>query len=837
MKIHLLSTLFFCIGSCVTTSYARQQVAVPYIPHSSADSAYIFAYSTGKNQDHNGLHFAWSQDRAMWHEIGPEHAYVKSDYGNWGPQKRMLQPSLRQTGDGGWEAIWRVNEEENVVARCTTPDLVHWIPQDYHHGLLSDYFVHPKDTLLLPTVGHPVEGEVHKVAWSVVQGLIDECQRAQRQAVVDGERIVNDKQKFPKLKSQQTSIVVYPKSKKKISEELIGIFFEDINYAADGGLYAELVQNRDFEYHPRDFRHRIKEWNNTYAWQQQGSGLSFSIDSIAPIHPHNPHYAVLRPSAIGGSVANTGFDGIVIREGEKYDFSIFSRLPNGGKGRMHVALQGTGGAVLAEATVTPGKGQWRKQNLVLKASASCDTARLVLTPLTLDTYHVDMVSLFPQKTFKGRKNGLRADLAQLLADMKPRFVRFPGGCVAHGDGLDNLYRWKNTIGPLEERVPNWNIWKYHQTLGLGYFEYFQFCEDIGAEPLPVIAAGVPCQNSCVGGYGQQNGIPMSEMEAYIQDIVDLVEWANGDPKTSSWARKRAEAGHPKPFNLKYIGIGNEDLISEVFKERFEMIYRAMKERCPEITVIGTVGPSSDGSDYEEGWRFARKLGVPMVDEHYYRSPGWFLDHQDYYDRYARGGTRVYLGEYAAHIPGRSNCLETALAEALYLCAVERNADVVAMTSYAPLLAKRGHTQWNPDLIYFTNTEVLPSTGYEVQRLFGQNSGTHYLPSTTLLAEPNGDVQRRVAVSVVLDEHTGDWILKCVNMLPVDNEISMQLPAEAPTNVKMSQILTGKIGDARLKAVDHLSVVEEGKLKVSLPAYSFFVVRLTCDSVLLAQRKG
>ena len=353
----------------------------------------------------------------------------------------------------------------------------------------------------------------------------------------------------------------------------------------------------------------------------------------------------------------------------------------------------------------------------------------------------------------------------------------------------------------------------------------------------MIAAGVPCQNSCVGGYGQQNGIPMSEMEAYIQDIVDLVEWANGDPKTSTWARKRAEAGHPKPFNLKYIGIGNEDLISEVFKERFEMIYRAMKERCPEITVIGTVGPSSDGSDYEEGWRFARELGVPMVDEHYYRSPGWFLDHQDYYDRYARGGTRVYLGEYAAHIPGRSNCLETALAEALYLCAVERNADVVAMTSYAPLLAKRGHTQWNPDLIYFTNTEVSPSTGYEVQRLFGQNSGTHYLPSTILLAEPNGDVQRRVAVSVVLDEDTGDWILKCVNMLPVTNEVSMQLPAETPNQVKMSQVLTGKIGDARLKAVDHPAVVEEGKLKVSLPAYSFFIVRLTSDSVLSAQRKG
>jgi alpha-L-arabinofuranosidase len=403
--------------------------------------------------------------------------------------------------------------------------------------------------------------------------------------------------------------------------------------------------------------------------------------------------------------------------------------------------------------------------------------------------------------------------------------------VAHGDGLDNLYRWKNTIGPLEARVPNWNLWKYHQTVGLGYYEYFQFCEDIGAEPLPVVAAAVPCQNSCVGGYGQQDGLPMEQMEAYIQDICDLVEWANGDPKTSEWAKKRAEAGHPKPFHLKYVGIGNEDLISQVFEERFELIYQAMKERHPEITVVGTVGPSSEGSDYEEGWRFARQLGVPMVDEHYYRAPGWFLHHQDYYDRYARCGTQVYLGEYAAHIPGRSNCLETALAEAMHLCNVERNGDVVAMTSYAPLLAKRGHVQWNPDLIYFTNTEVQPTTGYQVQALFGRNAGNSYLPSTLDWGvQTDGRVQQRVATSVVRDAQTGALIVKLVNMLPVENTVTVEVPASVRSTIgtpkASAQVLTGALKDTRLTPTNLATEwVGEGALRVAMPAYSFVVVRI------------
>lgn len=797
------------------------------VPASITDSAYLFSYSTGKYNATAGLHFAWSTDKVSWHEIGPEHSFVKSDYGNWGAQKQMHRPSLQQQPDGSWVAVWDVNDEEVMVAYATSPDLVHWRPQDYYPKHISDYFVYPKTELELPSCGK-VAGEVHRVAWPVVQGLLDECQRAAYRAILDNERIVNDHKAFAKLQPQQTTVTISCNGSKSISDKLIGIFFEDINYAADGGLYAELVQNRDFEYHPRDIRHRNPDWNAMYAWRVESAGMTHRVDTVRPLHVNNPHYILLEVAETGGSLVNTGFDGIVVRKDEKYDFSLFGRMADGRKGHIRVTLEDGSGKVLAESKITlPAKERWNKEQVTLKATADCDTARLVLRPEVAGKYALDMISLFPQKTFKGRKNGLRADLAQLLADMKPQFVRFPGGCVAHGDGLDNLYRWKNTVGPLEARMPNWNIWKYHQTAGLGYYEYFQFCEDIGAEPLPVVAAAVPCQNSCVGGYGQQGGIPMEEMEAYIQDLFDLVEWANGDPKTSKWARMRAEAGHPKPFGLKYIGIGNEDLISQVFEERFEMIYKAMRERYPEITVVGTVGPSSEGSDYEEGWRFARRLGVPMVDEHYYRSPGWFLNHQDYYDRYRRGGTQVYLGEYAAHIPGRSNCLETALAEAMHLCHVERNGDVVAMTSYAPLLAKRGHTQWNPDLIYFTNTDVRPTTGYYVQALFGQNAGTRYLPSSVTLAQPDPAVRKRLAVSAVEDEATGDLIVKFVNMLPVANKATMVLPEDFVTEGEVeASVLTGKLGDTRLvpAALDYRWAGGK-ELEAELPAYSFAVFRL------------
>ena len=405
-------------------------------------------------------------------------------------------------------------------------------------------------------------------------------------------------------------------------------------------------------------------------------------------------------------------------------------------------------------------------------------------------------------------------------------MRFPGGCLAHGDGVHNIYNWKETIGPLESRKPQRNLWGYHQTKGLGYYEFFQFCEDIQAEPVPVIAAGVCCQNSRGGG---QQGVAMCDMDAFIQDILDLVEYANGDA-SSKWGRMRAEAGHPEPFRLKYIGIGNEDQITDAFEERFTMIYEALKAKHPEITVIGTAGPFNEGTDYEEGWEIVDRLQVPMVDEHYYQTPGWFLNNQHFYDSYDRQGAKVYLGEYAAHLPGRPNNLEVSLAEAAYMTSLERNGDIVGMASYAPLLAKEGHTQWNPDLIYFNNREVKPTVNYYVQQMYGLNAGDEYLPATVRLSDPSGDIAKRLPVSVVKDSKTGDLIVKLVNILPAATRTNIRLDGVAVADTHaVKTVLSGALEDTDLKP-QTLDCQVGQVFTCELPAYSFTVIRIKIKSV-------
>lgn len=519
----------------------------------------------------------------------------------------------------------------------------------------------------------------------------------------------------------------------------------------------------------------------------------------------------------GAALVNAGFDGMAVKKSERYNLSVFTKQLSGKGGKLLARVVNKKGGVLGQTILNASSKEWKKATGVLIASADATDALLELQPLAAGRLALDMISMFPQKTFKGRTNGLRSDLAEAVANLRPRFVRFPGGCVAHGDGLQNIYLWKNTIGPLEARKPQRNIWNYHQSAGLGYYEYFQFCEDIGAEPLPVIAAGVPCQNS-IGG--QQGGVPMEQMDEYVQDILDLVEWANGDVNTK-WGKLRAAAGHPAPFNLKYIGVGNEDLITDVFEERFTMIFKALQAKHPEITVIGTVGPFYKGTDYEEGWELAKKLAVPMVDEHYYESPGWFIHNQDFYDRYDRSKSKVYLGEYAS----RGNTLYNALAEALYLTALERNGDVVHMTSYAPLLAKDGHTQWNPDLIYFNNSEVKPTVNYEVQKLFGVHSGTGYLPAAVTLSNNSEAVKKRIAYSVVRDTKTGDAIVKLVNLLPVAVHASIDLSGIVISNTKaLRATLQGNPEGKGAKAVETELAVSE-KFNETLPAYSLTVIRM------------
>ena len=516
-----------------------------------------------------------------------------------------------------------------------------------------------------------------------------------------------------------------------ICPDLYGIFFEDINYAADGGLYPEQIQNRSFEYSRGDNR----DWNSLSFWQTLQSTpntVSLSAKTDNPLNANNPHYALLTVKTPGSrnGISNSGFDGIVLKKGDRYDVSFFARKVSGSPNPIIIQVEDSQGKPLTKLTFNNISTQWTKYTATFKSPSYQTHASLNVLMIGTGQIALDMISLFPQNTFKDRPNGLHRELAQTIADLQPKFIRFPGGCLAHGDGLDNMYRWKETIGPLEQRKAQRNIWRYHQTLGLGYFEYFQYCEDIGAEPLPVVPAGVCCQNS--GNYlnlvpkGQQ-GIPMDEMPEYVQEVLDLVEWANG-PADSEWGSKRAAAGHPEPFNLKYLGVGNEDQITEVFKVRYKMIEDAIHAQYPGIIVIGTTGPATDGYDYDEGWKFAIENNIQMVDEHGYKSPSWFWQNINRFDEYKRTGTKVYLGEYAAHESNRANTLRSALAEAAYMTSLERNGDLVYLSSYAPLLSKRGHTQWTPDMIYFDNTTITPSINYYAQQLFSVNSGDAYLPT-------------------------------------------------------------------------------------------------------------
>ncbi len=853
--------IFFLVASLfvIQQSFGINRINPP-------DSVYLFAYSLKEDGGRKGLHFAYSTNQENWVSIGPNFRFLFSDYGRWGKEKRLVTPFLFQAKDGMWHCVWSLNEYDGTFAHSTSKDLLYWSPQSYPIVMTNNNCLQPEVSYVNDTykiswisnkngnqqafyvtttdfknytsakemplkdrlnfrkevsiLGKHETGTVHKVAWSLVESLMNKQKLNAYRDQLWSENAKTDSVRFSGLKTLDATITIDNSKSKKISDMLVGVFFEDINYSADGGLYAELIQNRDFEFALSDKEGRDKTWNSTKAWYLNGGQATFTIDSVSPIHPNNSHFVVLKITKAGAGLINEGWDGIAVKAGDKYNFSIFARNPDQKSKKLLVRLIGKNGENYGETTVNANSNNWKKFETVLTAKKTVTDARLEIIPQTSGTVALDMISLFPQKTFKDHKNGLRADLAQTIADINPRFVRFPGGCVAHGDGIGNIYRWKNTVGPLESRKPQKNLWGYHQTAGLGYFEYFQFCEDIGATPLPVIAAGVPCQNSATGGPGQQCGIPMDEMDNYVQEVLDLIEWANGDVKTK-WGKVRAEAGHHKPFNLKYIGIGNEDLITDIFEERFTMIYDAVKKQHPEITLIGTVGPTFEGTDYTEGWKIATKLAVPIVDEHYYQSPGWFIYNQDFYDKYDRSKPNVYLGEYASW----GSTVYNALSEALYMTSLERNGDVVSMASYAPMLAKEGHTQWNPDLIYFNNTEVKPTVNYFVQQLYGQNSGDIYLPSQISLSDKNKKVNKRIAVSVVHDSKTNDLILKMVNLLPV--EINTNLKFENLGSVNSSAVRTILSGtpDNKLARPVTDNITVSNDFPCVLPGYSFTVIRI------------
>ncbi len=617
---------------------------------------------------------------------------------------------------------------------------------------------------------------------------------------------------------------------KKISDNLFGVFFEDISYSADGGLYAELLQNRSFEYTANDKR----GWNPLTAWEYTNNGFGYgtvSVETALPVSINNRHYIELNVEEEGREgvgLMNIGYDGIAVKAGDKYDFSCFIRQISNKSIPIKVFLQSKKGEILGESTFNTRSDKWEKYTAVITATQGSDSAQFVILAKEKGRLALDVISLFPQNTFKNRVNGLRADLATSIANLHPKFMRFPGGCLVHGDGLGNMYRWKNTIGPIEDRVEQRNIWNYHQTAGLGYFEYFQFCEDMGAQPLPILPAAVSCQNSGgtwrIGGTGQR-ALPMDEMPAYIQDVFDLIEYANGSPSTV-WGAKRAAAGHPETFNLKYIGVGNEDKMTPEFKERFKMIYEAVKKTHPEVTVVGTVGPAPSGEDYDKGWELANQLSVPIVDEHYYEKPNWFLTNTHRYDNYDRSRSKVYIGEYAS----QGNTLFNALCEAVYMTSIERNGDVVQMASYAPLLARVGNTSWTPDLIFFTNSKVVPSANYYVQQLFSSNQGDVYYPNVLSISDRQDST---VGLSCVKDSKTGDLILKIANVGATSKMVKADLKklGISKSTIAQKQLLVGQpkeqntLTDAQRLIPTYSEMSISSDFMYETPAYSLTVIRI------------
>ena len=633
-----------------------------------------------------------------------------------------------------------------------------------------------------------------------------------------------------------------PAGGKAISDELIGIFFEDISSSADGGLYAELTQNGSFEYSPveRD------GWGAGTAWRQIRPGHSLGRMEVRmdqPIHPNNPTYMRLHVERVkeyydykgwkGYGLENQGFDGIPVKAGAKYDFSAFLRNVKGEAKVVRIVLTapqpgwGRDPKMLAEATFTASDSNWKKYAVTLSPKVDCDSAQLQILVLTTGDVDIDMVSLMPQDTYKG--HGLRKDLAQALADLQPKFMRFPGGCVVHGggDGFWNTYRWKTTVGPKEQRRGLKNTWGYHQSMGLGYYEYFQFCEDLNMQPVPILPCGVSCQGTN-GGWGMkdqaQDVVPMSEMDEWVQDALDLIEWANGDVNTK-WGRVRAEAGHPKPFNLKYLGIGNEERISPEFAERFRYMYKKIMEAHPEIVIVGTAGPGShpDNPDFQNGWKLAEELGLPILDEHYYE-PYTYFQKSRQYDSYPRDRkTKVYLGEYAA----KDKKLIDALSEALYLLHVERNGDVVCMTSYAPLFARKNATNWNPDLIYYDNHRPFLTCSYYVQQMFGQSSGNYYYGDCVKIKDAT-NLQEQ---SVVLNTKTRQLFVKICNADSQKKYADVDLSRFKGVKTAVKTTLAGKPDAENNYEVQPIApkketVAVKSKMTLDIEPYSFVMLQIS-----------
>lgn len=537
-----------------------------------------------------------------------------------------------------------------------------------------------------------------------------------------------------------------------VQPTMYGIFFEDINFGADGGLYAELVKNRSFE-----FDHPLT------GWLAYGD---VKIMTDKPAFPANPHYARLTHKGrvlTGVGLENEGFRGLPFEAGKTYEFSMYARNRENAPVKFSIELVSDGG-VVAQTEVTVVSKEWTKITAELTPSATQAKGQLRVDMTGQGSVDLDHISLFPADTWNGRENGMRADLAQALYDLNPGLFRFPGGCIVEGTTLETRYQWKNSVGPVENRPINMNRWNYtihrkahdyYQSYGLGFYEYFLLAEDLGAEPLPVLSCGLACQYE--NEDSEDPHVALRDMGPYVQDALDLIEFANG-AVTTKWGRLRADMGHPEPFNMKYIAIGNEQW-GPMYAPRLELFIRAIREKHPEIQIVGSSGPRANGADFDYLWPEMKRLEVDLVDEHYYMHPDFFYANADRYDSYDRSGPKVFAGEYAAHQDGR-NSFNTALSEAAFMTGLERNADVVHMATYAPLLAHYDAMQWSPDLIWFDNLNVVRTPNYYVQQLYGQNPGTHVVSLTRDGLPLTG--QGRLYGTAVVDKTKNELIVKLVN---------------------------------------------------------------------------
>ena len=568
-----------------------------------------------------------------------------------------------------------------------------------------------------------------------------------------------------------------------VSSTMYGLFFEDINYAADGGLYAELVMNRSFEF-PNHFA----------GWDISGK---VTLKDDGPFDK-NPHYVRLAPSGHNDKhtmIENRGFFGMGVKGGEEYRFSVWARVPDGGSSKLWIDLVDNAtmndDQKLGNVGVDISGKEWKKYTAIIKPKRTFAKAHLRVWGDSKVTTDVEHISLFPVKTYKDRENGLRADLAKALEDVHPGVFRFPGGCIVEGTDLATRYAWKNTVGPVENRPLNENRWHYtftnryfpdyFQTYGLGFFEFFQLCEDIKAEPLPVLSVGLSCQFQ---NKAESAHAAMDELQPYIDDCLDLIEFANG-PVDSKWGKLRADMGHPAPFNMKYIGIGNEQWDTPYF-ERLKPFVAAVRAKYPKIKIVGTSGPDSEGKMFDKGWVAMKEQKADLVDEHFYRGEDWFLGTAPKdrypncgalrYDSYDRKGPKVFAGEYACHGRGKKwNHYETSLYEAAFMTGIERNADIVEMATYAPLFAHVEGWQWRPDMIWYDNLRMFKSVSYYVQQMYAQNKGTNVL-SLTMNKKPvaGQEGQDGLFASSVFDKTTGEVIIKVVNTSKQPQAITINL---------------------------------------------------------------